>query len=245
MHFSGSLYCLHVLVLLLLVFSALQKSHIKASVMHMIVNGPSPVGFRSLTGNYFFSMHYSTWNMTKRFIMRVLILPMPFLLPALFVDYLLTKKVIPRQSSLSEGHVFQPFRLLCYGCYCFHAFYLHFIIERPNAKAIRDVYKDLTMSYLSFFAPYLTRNFYERSCRLLSTRFFLAYHVVKDGLVIRCLGSKEFLRFFFIHLPVRTLIETCVMLGAIFFFFCCLNMGWVILSSIIALQTCMFESFLA
>lgn len=197
-------------------FSATEITH--QGIRHIIVNGPSPVGFRSLIGNYFSSMHYSTWNMTKRFIMRVLLLPMPFLLPALFVDYLLTKNVIPKQNSLSEGHVFQPFRLLCYGCYFLHAFYLHFIIERPNAKGVHDVYKDLTMSYFSFFVPDLIRNIYHESCKWLSKRFFLTYQFVKDGLVSRCIISKEFLCFFFIHLPVRILIEMCGILAPIFLF---------------------------
>ena len=141
-----------------------------AGVRQIIVNGPSPLGLRSLKGNYFFVTDYTAWNMARRFIMRVLILPIPFLLPALFVEYLLFKSVLPQQNSLHVGHLFDPFKMLCYGCYFVHAFYLHFVIGKPSATSSRShvVYQDLTLTHLRFGTQ-----FFLYVCNWLLERFFL------------------------------------------------------------------------
>ena len=43
------------------------------------VEGPSPVGLRSLIGNYFFSSDSTMWHIARKFILHVLIMPLPFL----------------------------------------------------------------------------------------------------------------------------------------------------------------------
>ena len=99
----------------------------------MTVEGPSPVGFRSLIGNFFFSTEHTIWHMGRKFIMRVLILPIPVLVPAIFIEYLLYKIILsPQTSAKGRAHLFHPFRVMCYCCYCIHAFYFHFIIGKVN-----------------------------------------------------------------------------------------------------------------
>lgn len=60
--------------------------------------------------------------------MRVLILPLPFLVPAIFVKYLRYRTALTSQTTGNEiAHVFQPIRVVCYSCYCIHAFYFNFV----------------------------------------------------------------------------------------------------------------------
>ena len=110
-------------------FSATEDTH--EGIRQISVEGPSPVSIRSLIGNYFFSTDYTTWHMARKFIMRTVLLPIPFLAPALFVEYLLHQNLLPQQNMLRISYLFQPFRILCYGCYCIQAFYLHFLLGKP------------------------------------------------------------------------------------------------------------------
>ena len=125
-------------------FSATEVTH--GGVRQISVEGPSPVGFRSLIGNYFFSTDYTTWHMVRKFIMRVIILPLPFLVPAIFAEYLLYQDALSPQNFLRVTHLFKPFRKLCYACYCIQAFYLCFIAKPPDA-ARSCIY------YHNFFTP--------------------------------------------------------------------------------------------
>ncbi len=115
-------------------FSATEDTH--EGIRQINVEGPSPVGFRSLIGNYFFSTDHTMWHMARKFIMRVFILPIPFLVPAIFVEYLLYQTAMSPKTNVNEiTHLFQPFRLVCYGCYCIQAFYFHFIIGKANCTS--------------------------------------------------------------------------------------------------------------
>ena len=62
-------------------FSASEVTH--QGIRQISVEGPSPVGFRRLIGNYFFSLENTFWHRMRKFIMRVILLPIPFLVPAL------------------------------------------------------------------------------------------------------------------------------------------------------------------
>lgn len=101
-------------------------------IRQIVLDGPRTVGFRNLIGNYFFSMDDIIWHRARRFIMRVLILPIPFLFPALFVVYLIQNNVLPHQNSLRLSHLFQPFNMLCYSCYFIQAFYYSFFVMKPS-----------------------------------------------------------------------------------------------------------------
>lgn len=75
-------------------FSATQDR--RDGICQIKVEGPSPVGFRSLIGNYFFSSEYTLWHRARKFIMDVVLLSIPFLVPAIFVEYLLYQNILPR-----------------------------------------------------------------------------------------------------------------------------------------------------
>lgn len=112
-------------------FAATEDTH--EGFRQITVEGPSPVGFRSLIGNYFFSSDRTLWHMARKFIMRVVILPLPFLVPAVFIEYLLYENVLSSQISVKERtHLFRPIKMACYACYCFQAFYFYFIIGKNN-----------------------------------------------------------------------------------------------------------------
>lgn len=94
-------------------------------ICQIIVDGPSPVGFGSAIGNYFFFFSTDETGIrykAREFIMHVFILPIPFVLPALLVEYLLHKHVLPGQNSLTVKPLFRPFVMLGFGCYCIQAF---------------------------------------------------------------------------------------------------------------------------
>lgn len=114
-------------------FPATEVTH--EGIRQITIEGLSPVAFRSLIGNYFFSKDYTMWHMARKFIMRAVLLPIPFLVPALFVEYLLYQNLLPQQNLLRIAHLSQPFRILCYSCYCIQAFNLHFLKGKPpNAE---------------------------------------------------------------------------------------------------------------
>ena len=116
-------------------FSATEVTH--QGVQQIVVNGAGPVSFRSLIGNYFFSTDYTMWHLGRKFIMRVVLLPLPFLAPALFVDYLLYLNLLPQLNVLHVKHLFQPFSKVCYICYCIQAFYLHFLVGKRARTATK------------------------------------------------------------------------------------------------------------
>ena len=174
-------------------------------IRHIIVNGASPVGFRSLIGNYFFSTDHTTWNMAKRFIMHVFVLPIPFLLLALFVEYLLYNNVLPRQNSLSVSHLLHPFKILCYSCYCIHAFYLYLVVEKPIATSSCVVYPHHTLTTFCF-ASYL----FASMCNRIFIIFVVPFEFIKDGHAMRppCLTFTGYV-WFIIRLLFRLLKSMC------------------------------------
>ncbi|KAL9964370.1 hypothetical protein ACROYT_G028001 [Oculina patagonica] len=119
--FSGWVFC--ILDLLFMIFftyfaptvvclySATEDTH--EGIRKITVEGPSPVGFRSLIGNYFFSTDHTMWHMARKFIMRVFILPIPFLVPAIFFKYLLCQTALSSKTNVrEETYLFKPFWLL-------------------------------------------------------------------------------------------------------------------------------------
>ena len=110
-------------------YSATQDS--RDGICQISVEGPSPVGFRSLIGNYFFSTEYTIWHRVRKFFMHVVLLPITFLAPAILVEYLLNQNLLPTQNILGISQIVRPFRILCYGCLCLNAFYLHILRGKP------------------------------------------------------------------------------------------------------------------
>jgi len=104
-------------------------------IRHIILDRSNPVGLRSLIGNYFFSMDDTMWHRVRKCIFRVFILPIPFLIPALFVEYLLSTNFLPRQNSLHITSLYHPSKMICFGCYFLQALYLYFVIPNPNGES--------------------------------------------------------------------------------------------------------------
>ncbi len=129
-YFAPTLVCL---------YSATEVTH--EGIRKISLEGASPVGFRSLIGNYFFSTERTMWH--RKFIMRVFILPIPLLVPAIFFEYLLYHTTLSSNTNLSDRtYLFQPFRLVCYGCYCIQAFYFPFVIRKVNCTSSCVCYWD-------------------------------------------------------------------------------------------------------
>ena len=105
------------------------------------VVGHSPVGFQSLVANYLFSTHNDMCHRARGFILHVILLPIPFLAPAIFVEYFMYQNLLPDPTMLGISHFVPPFRILCYGCFYFNAFYLHILREKApdNERPCNEV----------------------------------------------------------------------------------------------------------
>ena len=110
-------------------------------VRQIILEGASPVSFRSLMGNFFFSGDEGImWHKAKTFILRVVFIPLPFLGPAIYIYFEFF-------GSVSEMHYLELFiPMLCCTCYCIHAFYVSFY-RAPKS------FKPKPCSVCKFFKP--------------------------------------------------------------------------------------------
>ena len=63
--------------------------------------------------------------------MHVVLLPITFLASAILVEYLLNQNLLPTQNIQGISQIVRPFRILCYGCLCLNAFYLHILRGKP------------------------------------------------------------------------------------------------------------------
>ena len=112
-------------------FSASELTH--QGIRQITVEGPSPVGFRRLIGNYFFSVENTFWHRMRKFIMRVILLPIPLFVPAIYFYYLLHQNALSQPTSAKTATFpFSPFRMFFYGCYVIQAFFFHLIRGKPN-----------------------------------------------------------------------------------------------------------------
>ena len=106
-------------------------------VTHIILEGASPVSLRSRAGNYFFSGKEGIWCKAKTFILRVFIIPLPFIVIAtVFTDL--------------EMNIFSTIAIILTGfCYCFQAFYISFFAKRSLIAApcpLCNILKPKTLS---------------------------------------------------------------------------------------------------
>ena len=80
------------------------------------------------------STEYTIRHRARKFIVHVALLPIPFLAPAIFVEYFLYQNLLPDQNMLGISLSVPPFRTLCYGCFYFNAIYLHILRGKPPDK---------------------------------------------------------------------------------------------------------------
>ncbi|KAJ7390677.1 hypothetical protein OS493_023389 [Desmophyllum pertusum] len=124
-------------------------------VRQIILEGASPVSFRSLMGNYFFSGDDGTiWHKTRTFTLLVVILPALFLPPAIALDKSFLKDYLWEgevnmlyQFRSGALHLFHPFYLACYACYVFRAICLSFLsvkyFEGKSCMVCRSVQPEI------------------------------------------------------------------------------------------------------
>ena len=92
-------------------------------VTHIILEGASPVSLRSFAGNYFFSGKEGIWCKAKTFILRVFIIPLPFIVSATaFADF--------ERDGLFKISSYIRLFIVSGICYCFQAFYISFFSKR-------------------------------------------------------------------------------------------------------------------
>ena len=92
-------------------------------VTHIILEGASPVSLRSIAGNFFFSGKEGIWCKAKTFILRVFIIPLPFIVFAtVFIDF--------------EINMSSTIVIIMSGFYhCFQAFCMSFFFKRSLRAA--------------------------------------------------------------------------------------------------------------
>ena len=94
-------------------------------VRRIILEGASPVSFRSLMGNCFFSEDDGTiWHKARKFCVLVVIIPFPFLGPVIIADVIMY--------GFFKLHSFQWFMMICWICYFIKAFYISFLTARSG-----------------------------------------------------------------------------------------------------------------
>ena len=102
-------------------------------VHHIVLDGASPVSLQSLMGNYFFSKEDTMWHRARKFIIRVVVLPFPFLGLAMFGEYLQqSKEFLIFERFAGVSHLFQSGIIAYCVCYVILAFYESFCISRSR-----------------------------------------------------------------------------------------------------------------
>ena len=120
-------YCYYSLAFLCL-FSPTEIT--EDSVPKIVLEGASPVSFRSLIGNYFFSKDDTIWHRARMFILRAVVLPFPFLGSAMIFHYYSQHMNFPQFNILGVSNLFQPFMIWCFCCYFILAFNISFLNPR-------------------------------------------------------------------------------------------------------------------
>ena len=109
----------------------------------IVLEGASPVSFGSFLGNYFHSGFDTFWHKARMLILRLVVLPLPFLPPTIILECIL----LPRKKELPYFDVFQSFMIYCFVCYVIQALYGTFfsVTHEPKPCLVcRNVKPDLT-----------------------------------------------------------------------------------------------------
>ena len=92
-------------------------------ICQMSLEGASPVSFRSLMGNWLYYEIDTFWHRTRSLILRVVVLPLPFLVPAAIVNYGVYH---PQQQNKNMSRLLdfsRPFMLVSFASYFLKALY--------------------------------------------------------------------------------------------------------------------------
>ena len=172
-YYSPAIVCL---------FSASEVT--RQGIRQISVEGPSPVGFRRLIGNCFFSLENTFWHRMRKFIMRVILLPIPFLVPAMYVEYLLFQNALSQPTSIKETTVlFQPFMMVCYGCYFIRAFAFHFIVQISDHTDF-CVTNDESFTCSQRELPEIFLNHLRRVCKILIRMWTFSWKFLRNNVKV-------------------------------------------------------------
>ena len=95
-------------------------------VHQIVLDGASPVSFRCLMGNYFFSNEDTIWHRARMFNLRAFVLPFPFFVPAIFAEHLQQSNEFLTMNFFGVSHLLQSHMIVYYVCYFIIAFYTSF-----------------------------------------------------------------------------------------------------------------------
>ena len=97
-------------------------------IRHISLERTSPVGLRNLIGRCFYSQVDNFWHRTKTFIAQTVLMPLPFLIPAIGFDYLFFQyRHLSPNNFLIIFDLFGPSQLVCCTCYFLQAVYDSFL----------------------------------------------------------------------------------------------------------------------
>lgn len=117
-------------------------------VHQIVLDGASPVSFRSLIGNYFFSKEDTIWQRLRMFILRGVVIPFPFLVPAIFAAYL-QRNTSLTLNILGVSDLLHPFMIVSYVCFyimvCFMSFSSAGFSERNRPCFVCRLIKSKTL----------------------------------------------------------------------------------------------------
>lgn len=109
-------------------------------VYHIVLDGASPVSLRSLMGNYFFSKKDTVWQRARMFMLQAVVLPFPFLGPAIFVDYFVLNNnngFPPLDFGSRITHLLHPRMIVCSDLGFLSGIYSYAVLHRGSVSVLR------------------------------------------------------------------------------------------------------------
>lgn len=106
-------------------------------VRQIFLEGASPVSLRSLVGNYLLSKEDAIWHRLRIFILRGVVFPFPFLVPAIFAEYLQQRNeflIMTFYHHFGVSHLLQHRMIVCCVCYYILSFYVSFFPPRSYER---------------------------------------------------------------------------------------------------------------
>ena len=127
----------------------------ESGLRQIVLEGTSPVSFTSFVANFFHSENETIWHKTRMLILRLFVLPLPFLIPAALYAVYITKTGesdithwlqtffiglynLPKRDKSDIPHLPQTWIIVLLVTYAFHSIYeSFFMIQSRNAKPCR------------------------------------------------------------------------------------------------------------
>lgn len=139
-YFSSFLYpCTFLYFTPLLGFCRRQRSK-KTVFIILFWMEQAHVSLRSLMGNYFFSKKDTIWHRARMFMLQAVVLPFPFLGPAIFVDYFVLNNnngFPPLDFGSGITHLLHPRMIVCSDLGFLSGIYSCAVLHRGSVSVLR------------------------------------------------------------------------------------------------------------